>query len=438
MCAKIKIKEKKKCLHKPSQIVIFKNSLQTLMFSSVVTPAPATLSPTCNEHCTDPPLPAKHVKRFWEQTLSSMGSLAAKTDRSLSSVFKPRKGKEAQGHGSLHRKQASNNRFWSNPGEAVTEITDGMSCESTAVYCAATRELSPAGFRTPRGHIKRLNWECWRPATADVPPALTIDFLNTEENKTTVLLNMLTGMQRQAEFFEFEQPPPRVFVAAHRIEAASASVSKRIRDLWRMFEDRMLRCTGKKSKGVRTLVLAIALAQRFMRLHFSVDESRDEEIDSVEMIAGACFGLAMKYVGDGEDFAPYSVGITKWVASKSSRQIRGMPVDATRESRVEFEVMTYLQWRINITVMDAMHEIFNCVPAQSGLIVLQAAQEHVANHAGDMACEAIPAYSLALLLFESLWNTHVGCTPPEVLAMPEIRPFYGGDKEAVYRRMIAV
>jgi len=402
------------------------------MLPSVVAPAPASLSPTS----TDPPLSAKHVKRFWAQTLSSMGDLASKTDRSLCGMFKPKRGKEAQWQGSLHRKQATSKRFWPNPGETC-ESPD-QDPERTPVYRAATREVSPAGFRTPRGNIKRLNWVCWQPATGPVPPALIMDALNTEENKTTVLQNILTGMQRQAEAFEHEQSPPRVFVAAHRIEAASASISARIRDLWRMFEDRMLRCTGKQSKGVRTLVLAIALAQRFLRLHYRVDETRDEEIDSVEIIAGACFGLAMKYVGDGEDFAPYSVGITKWVASKAARHLRGMPVDATRESRAEFEVMNSLRWRINITVMDAVHEIFNCVPAQPGLIVLQAAQEHIARHAGDMVSEAIPAYTLALLLFESLWTTHVGSALPAVLEMPEIGQFYGGEKEAVYRQMMAM
>ena len=395
------------------------------MFPSVVAPAPASLSPT---H-TDPPLSANHVKRFWTQTLSSMGSLASKTDRSLCGMFKPKRGKEAPRQASVHRKQATNGRFWSNPGEAAIGSPGGVSCE---------RPTQADGFRTPRGHIKRLNWLCWQPATGPAPPVLIMDALNTEENKTTVLQNMLAGMQRQAEAFDHEQSPPRVCVAAHRIEAASASISTRIRDLWRMFEDRMLRFTGKKSKGVRTLVLAIALAQRFMRLHFSVDESRDEEIDSVEIIAGACFGLAMKYVGDGEDFAPYSVGITKWVASKASRHIRGMPVDATPESRAEFEVMNSLRWRINITAMDAVHEIFNCVPAQPGLTVLQAAQEHIAKNAGDVVSEAIPAYTLALLLFESLWTMHVDSALPAVLERPEIQRFYGGDKEAVYRQMMSV
>ena len=146
----------------------------------------------------------------------------------------------------------------------------------------------------------------------------------------------------------------------------------------------------------------------------------------------------MKYVGDGVDFAPYSVGITKWVASKASRHIRGMPVDATPESRAEFEVMNSLRWRINITAMDAVHEIFNCVPAQPGLTVLQAAQEHIAKNAGDVVSEAIPAYTLALLLFESLWTMHVDSALPAVLERPEIQRFYGGDKEAVYRQMMSV
>ena len=233
------------------------------MFPSVVAPAPASLSPT---H-TDPPLSANHVKRFWTQTLSSMGSLASKTDRSLCGMFKPKRGKEAPRQASVHRKQATNGSFWSNPGEAAIGSPGGVSCE---------RPTQADGFRTPRGHIKRLNWLCWQPATGPAPPVLIMDALNTEENKTTVLQNMLAGMQRQAEAFDHEQSPPRVCVAAHRIEAASASISTRIRDLWRMFEDRMLRFTGKKSKGVRTLVLAIALAQRFMRLHFSVVVSRVE------------------------------------------------------------------------------------------------------------------------------------------------------------------
>lgn len=248
--------------------------------------------------------------------------------------------------------------------------------------------------------------------------------ISAAESNMDTMLQVFDSMMLQRLQMQSNTTQAFFVASSTDIEQARIVMQSKIEMLWRSYwvgvENVGITCSvlAHKIKKVRTLTLATRLAHRFLQSAFKIDDSTNSKVHDLSDMSGAVFNVAMKM--EGTDFLNM-----KWTAKKilhgqfwNKAQLKDKTLSIARK---EFLLMDCLGWRMDYTVVDGLQELCNCTTGTKSALILNEALDFVEEHGSSGVFQAIPANTLAVLLFEKMSVICPGDPVQPVLKVDKIK-----------------